>query len=36
LTHIRRLWGYDVSLVGVDANSGKVIYETMTDDLSDD
>jgi spore cortex formation protein SpoVR/YcgB (stage V sporulation) len=36
LTHVRRLWGYDVSLVGVDANSGKVIYETMTDDLSDD
>jgi spore cortex formation protein SpoVR/YcgB (stage V sporulation) len=27
LLHIRRLWGYDVSLSGVDALSGDVLYE---------
>lgn len=27
LRHIRNLWGYNVSLSGVDAASGKVIYE---------
>ncbi|MDI7861189.1 SpoVR family protein [Rhizobiaceae bacterium n13] len=28
LRHIRRLWGYEVSLAGVDADSGKLLYET--------
>ena len=28
LKHVRRLWGYDVSLVGVDRDSGEVKYET--------
>jgi len=28
LRHIRRLWGYDVSLAGLDAESGAVMYET--------
>jgi spore cortex formation protein SpoVR/YcgB (stage V sporulation) len=27
LSHIRRLWGYDVSLMGVDASGGDVLYE---------
>ncbi|MEQ1956120.1 SpoVR family protein [Mesorhizobium sp. CN2-181] len=27
LRHIRRLWGYDVSLVGVDADGGATLYE---------
>lgn len=27
LRHIRRLWGYDVSLVGVDAETGAILYE---------
>ncbi len=27
LRHIRRLWGYDVSLVGVDAGTGATLYE---------
>ena len=27
LAHIRRLWGYDVSLVGIDAASGRRLYE---------
>ncbi len=27
LTHIRRLWGYEVSLAGVDATSGATLYE---------
>jgi stage V sporulation protein R len=27
LAHIRRLWGYGVSLSGSDASSGKVLYE---------
>ncbi len=33
LRHVRRLWGYDVSLVGVEANSDKILYETSTDKL---
>ena len=28
LRHVRRLWGYDVSLAGVDAATGRVLYET--------
>lgn len=31
LRHIRHLWGYDVSLVGVDAESGEELYEYSTD-----
>jgi stage V sporulation protein R len=28
LKHVRRLWGYDVSLAGIDAGSGNLLYET--------
>ncbi len=31
LRHIRRLWGYDVSLVGIDAGSGAKLYESKAD-----
>lgn len=31
LKHIRHLWGYDVSLVGVDAETGEGLYECSTD-----
>jgi stage V sporulation protein R len=31
LRHIRRLWGYQVSLVGVDANTGTKLYERLSD-----
>jgi len=31
LKHIRRLWGYDVSLVGIDAGSGAKLYESKAD-----
>lgn len=31
LRHIRRLWGYPVSLAGVDANTGTKIYERSSD-----
>ncbi|MGH6805326.1 MAG: SpoVR family protein, partial [Ensifer adhaerens] len=27
LAHISRLWGYEVSLAGIDASTGKVLYE---------
>ncbi|MET3794295.1 hypothetical protein, partial [Aquamicrobium terrae] len=27
LRHVRRLWGYDVSLEGVDAQTGATLYE---------
>jgi spore cortex formation protein SpoVR/YcgB (stage V sporulation) len=27
LGHIRRLWGYGLSLTGIDAASGAVLYE---------
>ncbi|WP_173935042.1 SpoVR family protein [Chelativorans sp. Marseille-P2723] len=30
LRHVRHLWGYDVSLVGIDAESGNVLYECST------
>ena len=32
LAHIRRLWGYDVSLKGVEASSDSVLYECSTAD----
>jgi stage V sporulation protein R len=31
LRHIRRLWGYDVSMEGVDAQTGARLYETSAD-----
>lgn len=31
LKHIRRLWGYDVSLVGVDAGTGARLYDSKAD-----
>jgi spore cortex formation protein SpoVR/YcgB (stage V sporulation) len=34
LAHIRHLWGYDVSLVGIDATTGGVLYECSTAKLS--
>jgi len=30
MAHIRRLWGYDVSLVGMEPSSDKVLYECST------
>jgi spore cortex formation protein SpoVR/YcgB (stage V sporulation) len=30
LAHVRRLWGYDVSLVGCDVSGDKVLYECST------
>ena len=27
LRHVRKLWGYDVSLVGIDADTGGKVYE---------
>jgi len=33
LRHVRHLWGYDVSLVGVDSDIGKVVYEARADTL---
>jgi spore cortex formation protein SpoVR/YcgB (stage V sporulation) len=37
MRHARRLWGYDVTLSGVDSQTGRRIYETSTqDDREDD
>ena len=33
LRHIRKLWGYDVSMVGVDAGTGATIYERSTSQI---
>ena len=33
LRHIRRLWGYDVSLEGVDAETGATLYERSTSQI---
>ncbi|TCL73732.1 SpoVR family protein [Rhizobium sp. BK251] len=33
MRHIRRLWGYDVSLAGVDGRSGRVVYEASIGEL---
>ena len=30
LKHIRRLWGYDVRITGIDGDSGKELYESST------
>jgi len=35
LRHIRTLWGYDVSLVGVDSETGATLYEHSTKKSSD-
>ncbi|HVK92152.1 MAG TPA: SpoVR family protein [Mycoplana sp.] len=32
MRHIRHLWGYDVSLVGLDAETGEELYECSTDE----
>ena len=32
LAHIRRLWGYGVSLEGIEAATGKVLYECASDE----
>jgi stage V sporulation protein R len=31
LRHIRRLWGYDVSLAGIDSETGAIVYERSAD-----
>ena len=33
LRHIRNLWGYDVSLAGVDAETGAMVYERSTSQI---
>jgi stage V sporulation protein R len=35
LRHIRKLWGYDVSLVGVDAETGAAVYECSTSQIGE-
>ena len=35
LRHIRNLWGYDVSLVGVDAETGATLYERSTSQIGE-
>ena len=35
LRHIRRLWGYDVSLAGVDAETGATVYEHSTGQIGE-
>ena len=35
LRHIRRLWGYDVSLAGVDAETGATVYERSTSQIGE-
>ncbi|MFC6488463.1 SpoVR family protein [Nitratireductor sp. GCM10026969] len=34
LRHIRNLWGYDVTLEGIEAGTGKVVYESSTKQLT--
>lgn len=36
LAHVRRLWGYDVTLHGVDTDTGKSVYEISTSNQDDD
>jgi stage V sporulation protein R len=33
LRHIRNLWGYEVSLAGVDAETGATVYERSTSQI---
>jgi len=35
MKHLRRLWGYDVVLTGVDRDSGKTLYRGATADMAD-
>jgi stage V sporulation protein R len=35
LRHIRNLWGYKVSLVGVDAETGAIVYERTTGQVAE-
>ena len=35
LAHVKRLWGYDVSLKGIDADSGETCYAVSTADFED-
>jgi stage V sporulation protein R len=35
LRHIRNLWGYEVSLVGVDAQTGASLYERSSTEIAD-
>jgi stage V sporulation protein R len=35
LRHIRTLWGYDVSLAGVDAETGAIVYERSTGQIGE-
>ena len=35
LKHLRLLWGYEVSITGVDAETDEVIYEASTVDSRD-
>ncbi len=35
LRHIRRLWGYEVSLAGVDMLTGATVYERSTAQMSE-
>jgi stage V sporulation protein R len=35
LRHIRRLWGYPVSLVGIDAETGAALYEKSSEELAE-
>ncbi len=35
LRHVRSLWGYDVSLAGVDAETGNTLYERSTSQIGE-
>lgn len=35
LRHVRYLWGYDVSLIGIDSETGKKCYETSTANMEE-
>jgi stage V sporulation protein R len=35
LRHIRRLWGYEVSLAAVDAETGVAIHERSTSQIAE-
>ncbi|TCN18513.1 SpoVR family protein [Sinorhizobium americanum] len=36
LRHVRHLWGYEVSLAGVEAETGETLYECSTADIEED
>jgi spore cortex formation protein SpoVR/YcgB (stage V sporulation) len=36
LKHIRRLWGYEVGMAGVDGETGKTDYQISTDEVDED